>query len=264
MSVGCSAVTPHCQSSRREPGRGSRPGVFAITGLTQDQANFMDGLEWLLAGALQLEVHDIDEIASDHINTWSGAMVSKSRFRRGLIPEMLANPDVQAVAANHAEQNGQTAGNALALIIASLRIDFFDVALPRTPGVVTRQLVVNGGSFLSTDNLRRLREATGTIYVDTHLHGRAEAWHGWNCLVCNSITHPTGMCPSRVLDGWAEAADEAVRRLKEKRAKRRDDDEKTKPRGDDSKRGGHGGGRGGRGAGGAAGGTSHQGRKFGI
>ncbi|EJD42665.1 hypothetical protein AURDEDRAFT_168188 [Auricularia subglabra TFB-10046 SS5] len=247
------------------PGEEVAPGVFAITGLTEDQADFLNRMEWLLAGALQLEIHDVDEIASDHINTWSGAMVTRSRFRRGLIPKLLSNANVQAVAADHAAQNGMTAGNALVLIITSLRIDFFDVALPRTPGVVTRQFVVNGGSFLSTDNRHRLREATADIFVDTHLHGRAEVWHGWNCIVCNSVTHPTGMCPSRVLDGWAEAADELVRRLKEKRNKRRDDDnDKNKPRGDDSKRGGHGGGRGGRGAGGAGASSSHQGRKLGI
>ncbi|EJD42141.1 hypothetical protein AURDEDRAFT_168696 [Auricularia subglabra TFB-10046 SS5] len=247
------------------PGEEVAPGVFAITGLTEDQADFLNGMEWLLAGALQLEIHDVDEIASDHINTWSGAMVTRSRFRRGLIPQLISNANVQAVAADHAAQNDMTAGNAMVLIITSLRIDFFDVALPRTPGVVTRQFVVNGGSFLSTDNRRRLREATADIFVDTHLHGRAEVWHGWNCIVCNSITHPTGMCPSRILDGWAEAADELVRRLKEKRSKRRDDDnDKGKPRGDDSKRGGHGGGRGGRGAGGAGGSTSQHGRKLGI
>ncbi|EJD38389.1 hypothetical protein AURDEDRAFT_172632 [Auricularia subglabra TFB-10046 SS5] len=241
------------------------PGVFAITGLTEAQAAFLQRYEWILAGALQLEVHDVNEVGSDFINTWSGAMVSKSRFERGLIPKLLSHPGVQAVAASHAAQKGISQGSALALITATLHVDSFDVVLPRSPGVVTRQFVVNGGSFLSADNQRRLREYTADIVVDTHLLGRATVWHGWHCIVCNSVTHPTGMCPSRILEGWAEAADELMRRLKEKRGKRREEhEEQPKPRGEDNKRGGHGGGRGGRGGGGASGNMSHRGRNIGI
>ncbi|EJD50056.1 hypothetical protein AURDEDRAFT_121747 [Auricularia subglabra TFB-10046 SS5] len=223
-----------------KPGENAAPDAFAIVGLTREQADFLAGPEWVLASSLQLELHDIDEEGSDHLHTWSGAMPRGPAALKGL-----------------------TESNIMEMLLASLRLQRQDVILPRSPGVVTRQFVVNGANFLSTDNHRRFRDALANVTIDTHIRSRAEVWDGWHCIVCHSVTHPTGMCPSRILEGWAAAADELLRRLREKRNKQHEDDEKTNPRHDENKRGGRDGGRGGRdGCGGSSGGAGAQrGRK---
>ncbi|EJD48163.1 hypothetical protein AURDEDRAFT_162632 [Auricularia subglabra TFB-10046 SS5] len=135
-------------------GENAAPDAFAIVGLTREQADFLAGPEWILAGSLQLEPHDIDEEGSDHLQTWSGAMVSTSRFERLLAGQIADNADVRAIARSHAAQKNLNESEVMAMILASLRPQRQDVILPRSPGVVTRQFVVNGANFLSTDNHR--------------------------------------------------------------------------------------------------------------
>ncbi|EJD51919.1 hypothetical protein AURDEDRAFT_120539 [Auricularia subglabra TFB-10046 SS5] len=233
-----------------KPGEETAPDAFQISGLKLHELEFLRMFQWALAGCLQLETHDIEEVPSDLIYVASGAMVSTNRFRRLLIHRWITDPTIIAITERAGALKGIDQQTTMALLIASLDIDKQDVILPRSPGVVTRQFIVKAGDFLTPDLMRRLREAASAIVIDTFLRGRAEAWSGWNCFVCNSTTHPPGMCPSRVLEGWAEAADAIIRANKERRTKRKEnDDASTEKRDYGNNRGGHGGGRGGRGGG---------------
>ncbi|EJD54060.1 hypothetical protein AURDEDRAFT_119638 [Auricularia subglabra TFB-10046 SS5] len=232
------------------PGEEVAPDIFFVSGLTITELQFLRRFQWGLAGSLQLETHEVDEIPSVHVYVASGAMVSTRRFTRLLQHKWITDPTIIALTERAGALRGIDQAAAMALLILTLRITKRDVVLPHLPGVVTRQFVVNAAANWPADLQRRLRDAASAIVIDTFLHGRAEAWSGWHCIVCHSVSHPTGLCPSRVLEGWAEAADAILRANKEKRNKRKDDDAaEAQNRDGDHKRGGHNGGRGGRGGG---------------
>ncbi|EJD35619.1 hypothetical protein AURDEDRAFT_175269 [Auricularia subglabra TFB-10046 SS5] len=173
--------------------------------------------QWYRAGNLLLESQDFEQPESTYICSMINLTLSRSCAERRIGREWRALPGVIAVAERLAQKQGISTAVAMNMIINSIRVEEFIAAKPRSPGVSIRHLRIYGAKCLSEDQRDRLVVATAGTVVDTNTHGRGTVWNGWDCLICYSRSHPTGMCPSRALDGWAAIIDMIADRLRDER-----------------------------------------------
>ncbi|EJD45708.1 hypothetical protein AURDEDRAFT_165157 [Auricularia subglabra TFB-10046 SS5] len=183
---------------------------------TRRLAPFRSG-RFISAGLALIQSHEYREDASPYLCAYEGLTSSKRCALRDIKGTLRQTPGVVAVANRHAQLKKISPEDSLDMLIDTIRIEETVAVKPKTPGVMTRQLHTRGGDHLQAELFARLATAARNAIIETQLYGRGIAWNGWNCIICRSISHPTGMCPARMLEGWAEVIDRAIARARDDR-----------------------------------------------